>query len=182
MFDMTNTHIILMLACTVAALYFLYRFWPKTNWLHAKNQRKAQKLLADLRQNNFPPEYIFGMLRKTNPFVFEELLLQAFAAHGFKVKHNKRYTGDGGIDGVVYDTKGDQYLIQAKRYKNAINPSHVAAFATLVKNQAVRGFFIHTGRTGQKSYANSSQQISIISGQRLLNLLQGKSFYVGADH
>ncbi|MEX6059375.1 restriction endonuclease [Enterobacter hormaechei] len=38
-------------------------------------------------------------LRKIDPFVFEELLLEGFEAHGFRTIRNKRYTGDGGIDG-----------------------------------------------------------------------------------
>ncbi|WP_192840691.1 restriction endonuclease, partial [Enterobacter hormaechei] len=40
-------------------------------------------------------------LRKIDPFVFEELLLEGFEAHGFRTIRNKRYTGDGGIDGQV---------------------------------------------------------------------------------
>ncbi|WP_407233716.1 restriction endonuclease [Escherichia coli] len=31
--------------------------------------------------------------------MFEELLLEGFEAHGFRTIRNKRYTGDGGIDG-----------------------------------------------------------------------------------
>lgn len=52
--------------------------------------------------NTFPH---FGQkiayLRKIDPFVFEELLLEGFERRGFEVIRNRRYTGDGGIDGRV---------------------------------------------------------------------------------
>ncbi|MCS5932703.1 restriction endonuclease [Klebsiella pneumoniae subsp. pneumoniae] len=37
--------------------------------------------------------------------MFEELLLEGFEAHGFRTIRNKRYTGDGGIDGQVNNRK-----------------------------------------------------------------------------
>ncbi|MGM8474744.1 restriction endonuclease, partial [Enterobacter hormaechei subsp. steigerwaltii] len=66
-------------------------------------------------------------LRKIDPFVFEELLLEGFEAHGFRTIRNKRYTGDGGIDGQVIIGKY-RYLIQAKRYRGHIALQHVQEF------------------------------------------------------
>ena len=54
-------------------------------------------------------------LRQVNPFLFEEMILTALKRHGFKIKRNRRYTGDGGIDGQAW-WNGQHYLIQAKRY------------------------------------------------------------------
>ncbi|MGS6531656.1 restriction endonuclease, partial [Enterobacter hormaechei] len=42
---------------------------------------------------------IINYLRKIDAFVFEELLLEGFEAHGFRTMRIKRYSGDGGIDG-----------------------------------------------------------------------------------
>ncbi len=39
-------------------------------------------------------------LRKIDPFVFEELLLEGFERRGFEVIRNRRYTGDGGLMAV----------------------------------------------------------------------------------
>jgi len=42
--------------------------------------------------------YSIAYLRKIDPYVFEELLLEALLSKGFKITRNKRYSGDGGID------------------------------------------------------------------------------------
>jgi len=36
------------------------------------------------------------------------------------------------------------------------------------------GLFIHTGRTGQKSYAMTGAIVHFVSGQKLLDLIVGK--------
>ncbi len=99
------------------------------------------------------------------------MLLSAFKNKGFKIKRNKRYTNDGGIDGIIFNSKGDKILIQAKRYKSYINPKHVKEFESLVERQKCFGFFIHTGKTGTKSYS-FNKSIKIISGSKLLELIK----------
>ncbi|MDC9612926.1 restriction endonuclease [Xenorhabdus khoisanae] len=113
-------------------------------------------------------------LRKINPYVFEELLLLAFKKQGFKIQRNKRYSGDGGLDGKVW-IEGRCFLIQAKRYSQAINAQHVEEFGKLLNKMECEGFFIHTGRTGEKSVyqCRCYPEIHIISGQKLLDLLSG---------
>ncbi|WP_407263626.1 restriction endonuclease [Klebsiella pneumoniae] len=119
-------------------------------------------------------------LRKIDPFVFEELLLEGFEAHGFRTIRNKRYTGDGGIDGRVIIGKY-RYLIQAKRYRGHIALQHVQEFEKLLKRHNCRGSFCHTGKTGagSKSVSIASERMEIISGQRLIDLLTpGSSFTI----
>lgn len=72
--------------------------------------------------------------------MFEELLLEGFEAHGFRTIRNKRYTGDGGIDGQVIIGKY-RYLIQAKRYRGHIALQHVQEFEKLLKRHNCRGLF-----------------------------------------
>ncbi len=87
------------------------------------NAVRYLKILAELET----PQDQFYYLRGLNAFVFEEMILTALKKHGFKIIRNKRYTGDGGIDGRAY--KNDQhYLIQAKRYRKHINPA-IAIFS-----------------------------------------------------
>lgn len=84
--------------------------------------------------------------------MFEECLLDAFKAKGYRIKRNKAYTGDGGIDSRIYDATGKLYLLQAKRYSSSINPQHVSEFSKqILSHKAAGGFFVHTGRTGNKS-------------------------------
>nr|WP_225226253.1 restriction endonuclease [Komarekiella delphini-convector] len=89
-------------------------------------------------------------MRKIDPFVFEELLLTCFERQGYNIRRNKRYTGDGGVDGCIW-LHGSLYLVQAKRYKDAINPVHVEEFAQVIARRgAAGGYFVHTGRAGDK--------------------------------
>ncbi len=100
------------------------------------------------------------------------MILTALKRKGHKIIRNKRYTGDGGIDGQVF-MKGVHYLIQAKRYKGHINPAHVIAFAAICKRRNKRGLFVHTGKTGKKSkQVVSNTKMVMISGTKLLDLLR----------
>ncbi|MFV3198328.1 restriction endonuclease, partial [Klebsiella pneumoniae] len=123
--------------------------------------------------NTFPH---FGQkiayLRKIDPFVFEELLLEGFERRGFEVIRNRRYTGDGGIDGRV-KIDGQTWLIQAKRYTSYIAVGHVRDFSDLLNATGARGFFCHTGKTreGTKSLIRGDSRMILVSGQKLLDLI-----------
>lgn len=102
--------------------------------------------------------------------------MSALEAHqGILVARNRRYTGDGGVDGRI-TIDGALYLIQVKRYKSAINPAHIVDFAKVVDHdpRAAGGLFVHTGRTGPKSRAAARDHgVVMVSGQRLVDLIHG---------
>lgn len=156
-------------------LYSVVMFTPKSSRLHKNNIRKAQRLLNRIQNKKHSPGMLFDMLRHEDHFVFEEIILCCFKACGFRIKRNHAYTGDGCIDGTVFDEVGNKFLIQAKRYKSTINPQHVREFARVVDREVVTdGLFIHTGRTGPKSYRALLPVVRIISGDTLLELLGAK--------
>lgn len=99
-------------------------------------------------------------------------MLEAFKQRGYQVIRNKRYTGDGGIDGKVI-LHGEIWLIQAKRYSGYINPAHVSAFLSACEYHQCRGFFIHTGKTGTglRGELNRSDNIILLSGDKLIRFL-----------
>jgi restriction system protein len=144
---------------------------------HRANIRQAHKIIKDLRQsiNQCPRNQLMYKIRQVDPFVFEEILLTCLQERGFKIKRNRRYTGDGGIDGIFFTPAKEKFLIQAKRYADAINPLHVKHFVETVKRErATGGYFIHTGRTGLASKVNlMASSVEIISGNKLLNFLLG---------
>ena len=110
-------------------------------------------------------------LRKLDPLVFEEMVLDAFQQKGWLVERNTRYSGDGGIDGRIF-RDGDWCGIQCKRYKNAIQTAHVQKFAEDLRRENLHhGFFVHTGRT-PGSVQRQSEIIKVISGQKLIQLLE----------
>lgn len=114
-----------------------------------------------------------------NPYAFEELLLTCCHERGWKIERNFKYSNDGGIDGRV-TIAGKLYLIQAKRYSSHINPQHIRNFHQVIqKAKATGGFFIHTGKTGEMSKELLREyQISLLSGQRLVNFVLGKKLNI----
>lgn len=115
------------------------------NHYRIKTGKKILKKIRTFEQPNIESK-IINYLRKIDPFTFEELLLTAFKESGCTIKRNKRYTGDGGIDGR-FKFKGDKYYIQAKRYKGYIKKSDVIVFSNKCYNDNVNGLFIHTGKS-----------------------------------
>lgn len=144
----------------------------KYNSKHLRNIRNSKKILDRVKKLPHPGAKI-NYLRKIDPFVFEELILSAIQLKGFKIKRNKKYTGDGGIDGVFYDNNNQLILLQAKRYKGHIQKQHLEDFLTLVhQKKARKGLFIHTGKTSLKSLENyKHSKIQIVSGNKLLLFL-----------
>lgn len=144
--------------------------------LHRKNIARSRVVLEKLRSidGDRRGARMITYLRKIDPLVFEELLLTALESAGYEVKRNRRYTGDGGIDGHVIVHGRGAVPVQAKRYSNGINPAHVRAFAEHAKPVGL-GLFIHTGKTGAaaRAHARSSGCIHVISGQRLVDLIDG---------
>lgn len=154
-----------------AAIAFGWLIGPRPA-AHGRQIAKAERVLRRLSALNGPGRSarVIAYLRKVDPFVFEELLLSAFARRGVRVRRNRRYTGDGGVDGFLKFAGG--IWVQAKRYRGHVRASDVAAFKALVFARRCRGVFIHTGRTGRGARA-AAGEVEIISGQRLVNLVLG---------
>ena len=155
--------------------WFRERSLPRS---HRRRIRAARRTLALLTgwlqtdRDQAAPR-IFGYLRKIDPLVFEELALEAFRRAGVRVKRGRRYSGDGGVDGHILHS-GRWCPVQCKRYQSAINPSHVHDFSRVVERlRAPRGYFVHCGRTGDASWEARGSSVHMISGQRLICLLQG---------
>ncbi len=143
------------------------------NFKHYRKLKSAKKISKMINSEQFSYDSaILNYLKKIDPFVFEELILYTFKKRGYKSYRNKRYTGDGGIDGKV-KINNQIYLIQAKRYQNYINYQHVVEFNDLCISQRKEGFFIHTGKTGAVSKTVNSN-IQIISGNYLIRFLKYK--------
>ena len=154
-------------------LMFCCRKWGNLRHVWTKRQaKKVYKKLLQITNNN--ELWMLSYLRKIDPFVFEELVLLSFKKLGYKVYHNKRYTGDGGIDGKV-KINGKVCLIQDKRYGGYVNNEHIQKFNEVCVNNHTSGFFVHTGKTGQGVGTVEAQypNITVISGKKLISLIQG---------
>lgn len=157
-------------------IIIIYSLLPRKKW----RVKKSKILLEKLKEKFIDKEQyaqLMGYLRKIDPFLFEELILTVIEKDKLKIKRNKRYTGDGGIDGKFYIGR-QLYLVQAKRYKNHINLQHVKDFIEVCDKYKAKGVFIHTGKTGGgvKSHLLDNPTLKIISGSNLLEfILQKKS-------
>lgn len=143
---------------------------------HQQYIRLANFVLKRLRDRStivHLPEAL-GILRKMNPYAFEELLLTCCQDQGWEIERNFRYSNDGGIDGRVL-IAGKLYLIQAKRYSGYINPQHIQEFHRVIqREEGAGGFFIHTGKTGEMSKELlRDHKITLLSGQRLVDFVLG---------
>lgn len=151
-------------ACLVAALV------PKPSARHRRYVRKARRTrraIAALSDGQ-----VLAYLRKINPYVFEELVLESFAEAGYRIRRNDRYSGDGGIDGRM-EKDGTKYLVQCKRYAGHIQLEHVRQFAGTCRREKCRGVFVHTGRTGEGVrlfLGDECPDIEIWSGAKLAQL------------
>ena len=139
---------------------------------HGFRWRKARRIRRRLRKDGLPPAAVIAYLRKVDPYVFEELVLLSFKKAGYSVKRNRRYSGDGGIDGRIAKD-GRRWFVQCKRYRGYISPRHVAAFAAVCQEGRRGGVFVHTGRTGgaSKEMFACDDDIEVVSGQRLYRLV-----------
>ncbi|WP_205953922.1 restriction endonuclease [Pantoea stewartii] len=168
-----QTAAVVIFALGFVCLSFPLCFRNASQRRHGQYQKRAASALARLPQL-YDDAARMVWLRKMNPYVFEEMLLTALSRQGFRIKRNASYSGDGGMDGQVW-IAGQRWLIQAKRYGATINAQHVVAFGELVRKEACGGLFIHTGRTGEVSREafRCCPDVTLISGQRLLQLLAG---------
>ena len=152
----------------ILAGILLYGPWQGTRRRRRRHERKQASAVRVIDKINTFPHFgqKIAYLRKIDPFVFEELLLEGFERRGFEVIRNRRYTGDGGIDGQTW-------LIQAKRYTSYIAVGHVRDFSDLLNATGARGFFCHTGNTreGTKSLIRGDSRMILVSGQKLLDLI-----------
>ena len=155
----------------------LFKFFtrrPRHHW----RIKKASWFLRRLREIGLEsgPAAQFGFMRSKaiDPFTFEEAILTALEQRKIKIKRNRRYTGDGGIDGIAW-CEGNRTLIQAKLYRGYIKPQDVRDFRGLCQRRNALGLFVHSGRTGPMSQECISPMLDIISGNRLLQFLEGRA-------
>lgn len=169
-------HICLLLEITIVVVFLGLLFLLKRRRAgnrHARYYRKAQALHGRFQSGEMTGGRALMYLRKLNPYVFEELVLEALKDNGFRVCRNKRYSGDGGIDGRVFKN-GEEYYVQCKRYASHIDMQHVRDFVELCRKDGKSGLFVHTGKTDRGAWnvlSDGPSTVEIISGGKLLNLL-----------
>lgn len=99
--------------------------------------------------------------------------MSALEDAGLLVLRNRSYSGDGGVDGLVWSPRFGWLAVQVKRYRAHICRGHLREFDDAIHRARFDGgVFIHTGRSSAGAYEFLRDSgIILLSGDRLLKLL-----------
>lgn len=129
------------------------------------------EILAALEQE------VLTQLRAISPASFERFVVRLLAAMGYGVGEVTGRSGDGGIDGVIYEDrlKLDRIYLQAKRWTDAPvgGPDINGFLGALAKHGANRGVFVTTSRFTQdarRAVELPHLRLVLIDGEELARL------------
>lgn len=125
---------------------------------------------------------LLDRIKQSSPVFFEKLVVDVLLAMGYggfdtNSGQVTKYSGDGGIDGIIKEDKLglDTIYIQAKRWENTVPVSAVRDFAgSLLSKKARKGVFITTSSFPQSAheYVNSiDPTIILIDGIQLTRMM-----------
>lgn len=154
---------------TVLALLYI-SYGGKTSRWRVESSKSALKKIKSIEL----PAQVITYIRKMDPFTFEEMILTSINRNTFvNIERNKRYTGDGGIDGKFY-INGNLFLIQAKSYHGFVKTSDIEDLLKKTTSHNASGsLFIHTGKTSNVALKRYSEgKVFIVSGHAMVALIQ----------
>ena len=142
--------------------------------------------------NNSLADEILSEIAKQTPEFFEQFIVDLLIKMGYGGSLDDagtvtRFTGDGGIDGVIREDKlgFSQILIQAKRWSsdNPVTSPEIQKFVgALVQNGATKGLFVTTGRftdNARESVKNNpGPKVVLVDGKQLAKLMIEHNFGV----
>lgn len=132
-----------------------------------------KELIANLKSD------VLQRVLEQGPDFFENMVIELLIAMGYTGGQHLGKSGDGGIDGVIYeDGLGlNPIYIQAKLYNegNNISPNAVRDFAgALDAENAVKGIFVTTSsfsRSVSDYVKKSPKRLLMIDGEKLASLM-----------
>lgn len=156
----------------ILGIYLLTKYIKKEKKSHTWRKKSAKKFLETIKNIEHTGQLI-TYLRKIDAFVLEEMVLSILESReDINIERNSRYTGDGGIDGkfvLLTNNTNKKGYIQVKRYSSYINNKDVEKFLIQIENNNIDvGLFIHTGKSGKKTYQYLGNKVKLISGDKLM--------------
>lgn len=142
-------------------------YWTKPR--HRRNIKQARQILSKIRTFEHDGQ-VLTYLKRIDPYVFEELVVQLFIDAGLIGWRSPSYSGDGGMDGKVYYPQFGWCYIQSKRYNKAIRAQHIHDFIALVGKR--HGFFVHSGISSGtiREYLRDTR-VRMLSGSLLVRIV-----------
>ena len=125
---------------------------------------------------------ILDLVRKMDPYKFEQLVIDLLLAMGYGGSRQEAATvtqksNDEGIDGLINEDRLglDRLYIQAKRWKNSVGRPDIQSFVGALAGQhATKGIFITTSdftAHARDFVKNLPQRVIPIDGERLAELM-----------
>ncbi len=139
---------------------------------------------ADLAQE------LLSKLRINSPAFFESVVLKLLSHMGYGEGEVRGRSGDGGVDGVIYQDKLglDKIIFQAKRFdgSNTVTASMIRDFVGTLDLEGVsKGVFITTSKFPKNSndvIAKTHKSIVLINGHKLAQLMIDYDLGVSTDN
>jgi restriction system protein len=137
-------------------------------------EKGFNSIQADLAQK------LLDLIRKNSPSFFEKVVLTLLENMGYGTGKVTGKSGDGGLDGYIYQDKLglDKIIFQAKNFAEdtPVTASMIRDFiGTLATNDANKGVFITTTsrfpRDAENLAVRSPKPVKLIDGIRLVNLM-----------
>lgn len=152
----------------------------------AETDKEVEKITPDeLMENGFNSiqaslgQEILERIRRNPPAFFEKVVLKLLENMGYGKGEVTGRSGDGGIDGYIYQDKLglDKILFQAKRFgeDTPVSASMLRDFiGTLATNEANKGVFITTSRfpkDAEHNISRSPKSIRLVDAPKLVKLM-----------
>lgn len=150
-------------------------------------EEQIDETLAELQEAL--EQEVLTQLRSINPASFEHFVVRLLAAMGYGVGEVTGRSGDGGIDGVIYEDrlKLDRIYLQAKRWADAPvgGPDINGFLGALAKHGANRGVFVTTSRfthDARRAVELPHLRLVLIDGEELARLAVEHNVGVSVKH
>lgn len=135
--------------------------------LHALKDHRQRKKDQDLVEK-------LETLRALSPGEFEGLVAKYFTGKGYRIWLTEGGQ-DHGVDLLVYDGKGEKWVVQCKRYKGTVGEPVVRDLVgAMLHERATRAILITTGKVSLKALEWAEDKpLVIIDQAKILPLLEG---------
>lgn len=158
-------------------------------------QETPEELIGSAYQilNSTLRKEILELVKKMDPFRFEQLVVDLLVAMGYGGSREEaaqvtKASGDEGIDGIINEDRLglDVIYLQAKRWQQTVGRKEIQSFVgALAGQQAHKGVFITTSDFADTAIAYAKkvpQKVILIDGDKLADLMIKHNIGVALSH
>lgn len=131
-----------------------------------------ERILSKARKDSRANIAELESLRELSPSEFEQVIAGFFQSMGYRTRLSEA-SHDHGVDVLVYDGKGQKWIVQCKRYRGVVGePILRDLLGAMLHERAQRAYLMTTGSISKKAREwVRGKPIIIYDGQGLVRLL-----------